>query len=324
MMRAAGHYPARWFGSLAIAVGLCAGMLSGCASLEGYPKDPENTSRTMTNLQVDFDGTAEQDYYKAAATDEARTPLRNTIIIARLRGYNIEFSRFERELLGYSNSLSIGSDLVALTLGGLTSTVGSAGTKAALGAASNGIIGANSAINKDLYFQKTIPALIAQMEANRAKKLLTIIQAMQLPDSKYSLAAALSDLDAYRDSGSIPDAVSSITQSAGSEEQVAEQAITFARTGLDLAQLPTTTSIRAKLKDLKDAQILAVASAMQPYLATRPAELQQLVTTIDPSGKRFVGDASKARQVTKAWVEEEDMNVANAAQWTDAIAAATK
>jgi hypothetical protein len=299
-------------------------LLTGCASLEGYATDPENTNATLTNINPYFDGTKEQDYYSSAADDAVRTPKRDAIVVARMRGYDIEFSKFERELLGGSNTISISSDLTGLVLAGLTSTVGSAGTKAALGAASAGVLGANSAINKDLYYQKTIPALIAQMEANRAKRKLTIIQGLGLPDSKYSLAAALSDLDDYRDAGSIPDAISSITQSASDAKQVADTNITFARTGLDLTQLPTTQSIQAKLKALTDAQILAVAKTMSPNLANRPAGIQQLVKTLDPNGNWLNGNAAAARQVTNAWVGEEDMSAANAVQWTDSISAATK
>ena len=108
-------------------------------------------------------------------------------------------------------------------MGGLTATTGNATTKAALGAASTGIIGANAAINKDLYYQKTIPALLTQMEANRLKAKLLIIQGMTQPDSKYPLMQAYVDLDAYKNSGSIPAAISSsVTQSAANDKEVAQ------------------------------------------------------------------------------------------------------
>lgn len=297
--------------------------LGGCASLEGYPKDPENTSATMTNLKPAFDGTDEAAYYKAASDDGTRTPLRDAIVTSRLRGYDIEFSGFERELLGYSNSLNVGSDLVGLALGGLTSTVGNAGTKAALGAATTGVLGANSAIDKDLYYQKTIPALIAQMEANRSKALLVIIQGLKLPNSQYPLEAALNDLDAYRDAGSIPDAVASITQSAANAQQAANKAITFARTGVDLTELPSAEAIEAKLRLLSPVQLLAVMKAMQPDLTSRPTTIQQMVASIDPNSEAENGNAAKAKQVLMAWVSEEAMTAGNAAQWTSAITAAT-
>ena len=113
------------------------------------------------------------------------TQKRDEIVLARLRGYDIELSDFERGLFCQGNPISLGGDLLALTLGGLTATTGSAATKAALGAATTGVIGAQAAMNKDLYYQRTIPALIAQMEANRAKAKLTIIQGLGQPDSGF-------------------------------------------------------------------------------------------------------------------------------------------
>jgi hypothetical protein len=40
-------------------------------------------------------------------------------------------------------------------------------TKAALAAGSAFMVGTQGAISKDLFYQRTIPALLAQMEANR-------------------------------------------------------------------------------------------------------------------------------------------------------------
>jgi hypothetical protein len=196
-------------------------LLFACAPIEGFPKDPENTDATLTALQPYFDGTREKDYL-ATSDDSARTQIRNEIIFRRLRGYDIEFANFQRQLYGQGNEITVGSDLIGLVLGGLTATTGNATTKAALGAASTGIIGANAAINKDLYYQKTIPALLTQMEANRLKAKLPIVQGMTQPDSKYPLMQAYIDLDAYKDAGSIPAAISSVTQSAANDKQVAQ------------------------------------------------------------------------------------------------------
>lgn len=212
--------------SIAILVCICLVSLIACAPIQGYPSDPENTDATLNNLAPYFNGTVEAQYV-AATGDAAKTPLRNAIVYARMRGYDIEFSDFEKSLYSQSNSIAVGSDLVGLILGGLTATTGNAGTKAALGAASVGVIGANTAINKELYYQKTIVALPSQMEANRAKAKLPIAKGLAIdsPDSKYNLFQAYSDLDAYKTAGSIPGAVSAITQSAENQKLDAQQAL---------------------------------------------------------------------------------------------------
>lgn len=195
-----------------------------CAPIQGYPLDPEDTGATLKSLAPCFNGAIEAQYV-AAIGDLARTPIRDTIVYCRMRGYDIEFSDFEKALYSESNSVAVGSDLIALILGGLTATTGNAATKAALGAASVGVLGANTAINKDLYYQKTIVALLAQMEANRAEVKVPIAIGLSLPDSKYNLFQAYSDLDAYKNAGSIPGAIGAITQNAETQKQNAQNEV---------------------------------------------------------------------------------------------------
>jgi hypothetical protein len=90
-------------------------------------------------------------------------------------------------------------------------------------------------------------------------------------------------------------------------------------------QFQGIASVRAQLTTLTaDAQYLALAKAMQPFLADRSLQVRQLVRTIDPNGLRLSGNARKARQVINAWIDEDDVIPANQQQWLDAIAAAGK
>jgi hypothetical protein len=154
---------------------------------------------------------------------------RNEIILARVHAYDIVFADFEKRLYGDGNGVTLGGDLVALVLTGLTATVGSAGTKAALGAAATGVIGAKSAIDKDLYYQKTVPALLAQMEADRLKALAPITTGMKQSDADYPLLEAYIDLDAYKNAGSIPAAINAVNKAAGVAKDIAQAAVAALR-----------------------------------------------------------------------------------------------
>jgi hypothetical protein len=298
-------------------------LLDGCAPLQGYPRDPENTDATLAALSPYFDG-IEETQYLALNDANLRAQKRNEIILARTRAYDIEFADFERRLYGDGNSVSLGGDLVGLVLGGLTATTGNAATKSALGAASVGVLGASTAINKDLYYQKTIPALLAQMEADRLKALAPIAVGMKLSDADYPLMQAYIDLDAYKTAGSIPSAINAVNQSAGNAKDQAQAAITFQRTSAQ-AQLVSLVTVQAKLKALTtDAQFLALAKEMQPNLASRSPQIQNLVKSIDPKGARLTGNAQQARQVINAWLGEDDLTPANQQQWLVAINAAAK
>jgi hypothetical protein len=252
--------------SAALLACICLPSLFACAPIQGYPLDPEDTDATLKNLAPYFNGTIEAQYV-AAIGDAAKTPLRDAIVYARMRGYDIEFSDFEKALYSESNGVAVGSDLIGLILGGLTATTGNAATKAALGAASVGVLGANTAINKDLYYQKTIVALLAQMEANRAKAKLSIALGLGLPDTKYNLFQAYSDLDAYKNAGSIPGAISVITQSAETQKQNAQNQLVLQGITLETpavsARYDILTSYILSLVAKKDATTLGkIADAL--------------------------------------------------------------
>ena len=198
-------------------------VLAGCAPLLGYPRDPEDTDVTLANLQPYFSVAKDAEY--AHADPASRAQLRNEIILARMRAYDINFADFEKRLYGDGNGVSLGSDLVGLVLAGFTATTGGAATKAALGAASAGVIGANTAINKDLYYQKTIPALLAQMEADRLLAKAPIIAGLKLADADYPLVQAYIDLDAYKNAGSIPAAINAINKDTGNAKDKAQDAL---------------------------------------------------------------------------------------------------
>ena len=83
--------------------------------------------------------------------------------------------------------------------------------------------------------------------------------------------------------------------------------------------------MQSKLKTLTtDAQFLALAKAMQPNLAGRSPQIQNLVKSLDPKGLRLSGNARKARQVINAWLGEDDSTPVNQQQWLNAITAVAK
>jgi hypothetical protein len=309
---------------------LCIAMVAGCASIQGYPDDPENSAFALRRLAAYFDGTREQDYLNARADPRTApatvTKLRNEIVYARMRAYDVAFAEFERELYGGANSVALGSDFAALVLAGLTATTGNAATKSALGAASIGILGAKTAISKDLFYERTIPALLAQMEANRLKIRVVIVKALKLDDAEYSLMQAYGDLDAYKSAGSIPGAINAINLDAGEAKAAAVEAIVFERASA-VAQLQGITTVRAEFDKLTtDAQVLALAKAMQPFLAFRSPDVQKLVKTLDPNDLRLSAKpnaAKKARQVINAWINTDDVSPVNQQQWRGAIATAS-
>jgi hypothetical protein len=167
---------------------------------------------------------------------------RDTVVYRRMEVIDIYYYDFESKLTGAYNGIDLGGDLIALILNGLGATTGNAATKAALAAASAGVIGAKGTVNTDLFYQKTLPALVAEMRAGRQTVLATIKAGLLMPVSKYSIDEALDDINSYYIAGTLPSAVAQVTAQAGDAQAKANDALAAIRTTKYVA--PTTTAKR--------------------------------------------------------------------------------
>jgi hypothetical protein len=218
--------------------------LGGCASVNGYQKSPEPSSVIKARHVQYYGMDADAAYYSASG--DARQVLRDQLVYGKMQVLEDDFIDFERSLNSAGNYVSLGSDLTVLVLNGIAATTGTAATKSALAAASAGVVGAQGAVNKDLYYQKTLSALICQMQANRDKARLTIIQNLKQTDSAYPLNAAELDLKKLEEAGSLVNAVNDIAQQASTSKQNSQaqiqklQSLTFPTT-------PSATKLQAWL-----------------------------------------------------------------------------
>ena len=161
-----------------------------------------------------------------------------------MRAYEIAFGDFEQRLWSDTNVISTGGDLLVLALAGLGATTGSAATASALAAASAGVVGAQATVSKDLYYQRTLPALLAQMEANRDTIKLSLINGLKEADEKYSLFQADLDLEALQRASGISAAVTNITQQASTNQMAAQAKL--AQPTYMIAPLPKALADRKK------------------------------------------------------------------------------
>ncbi len=205
------------------AIILAAGFASACSAIEGYPTDPQNNAVALAGLQQKyFTDQLEVEYEAAVGSPDRRQAIRNRIVFGRMQVHEIYFSQFQRSLNADANTLNVGAGIIGVALGGLGAVIADATTKSAISAASGGVIGAQGVVNKDLYYQKTVAALIAQMEANRENAKAAILDNLKQPDANYPLWRAYVDLEALANAGSLPAAISAITQKANTDKQDAQ------------------------------------------------------------------------------------------------------
>ena len=195
-----------------------------CSSVSGYPDNPTNVASDLTALNAYFDP-KEIIAYSAIPISPAREAKRNEIIYGRMAAYDIEFAKFQQDINAERGLTDTVGDLTTLTLTALGATLASSATKTAVSAAATAVNGGKASIDKNVFYDKTLPVLFSQMDANRTTIRLAIETGMVQGDVKYPLTKGLADLTAYRDAGSIPGAVSAISISSGQQKAQVQRAL---------------------------------------------------------------------------------------------------
>ena len=194
--------------------------LAACSAFHGGPDPVISVQAERKDLTTYLTGDILQKYY--AADNSARGGLtqqawRDAVISARLEIADQNFRDFKYQLYMQTTAVNLGVDLAALGLSG-AAAVATGGTAQALSAANTGVIGAGTAFNKETLFARTLPAIVAQMEANRSAVLLRIRSAQALADAnKYPLSSALTDISSYEGAGTLMSAIQSLTTAAQNE-----------------------------------------------------------------------------------------------------------
>jgi hypothetical protein len=300
-------------------------LVGGCAAFTGYPSNYQNTAAVISadepylNAGVRTIGDNPDDTARNGFT---RQQYRDAVVFRRLEVIDLNYYDFESKLTGQYNALDVGADLVVLILNGLGATTGAAATKAALAAASAGVVGAKNVVNTDLFYQKTLPALVAQMRASRLTVLATIVKGLQTPVSSYTLNEALLDVSNYYVAGTLPGAIAQVTTQAGAQAAKASADVAFTRDSVFLQSIGQRTSLETQVSNLTNAQALSVYKAMQQYVSTRSATVQTLLKTADPNNLAATNGAS-AKSLLKYWVALDTPDSTLASHWATAIKAAT-
>lgn len=295
---------------------LATGMLAGCAPIVGFPNDPATSSA----LSVYYGPQSEAEYDKTVG-DDARTAVRDRIVRYRLHGYDLEYSDFKRALASQGNVASVGGGLAILTLSGIAATTGHVATAGAMAASTAGIVGAQGLINKELYFQKTLPALVAQMDASRDKVIARILDGLATKDSVYPLVRANVDLARLKDAGSIEGAIGTISEKASEAKAEAAKAVTIVRDPTYVMTRTGRQTILQRITSLDGADVVKLANKVLPDLAVQTQAVRTTAQRYKPEdGAGFTeAQVARARLFLNFWVDGETMSPDRLDYWARAL-----
>jgi len=297
---------------------------AGCATVTGYPDAPKN---------IVYAGGMGEDLSKAEADALARyhgdtdvkrvgmTPAqyRNSFIYSEMGAIDDSFSSFVKKVRTQRSAFNIASSGTVLTLNGLAATTGGAGTKAALAAASAGILGQKGAVDQELFNAQTLVVLIVRMKAARLAALVPITAGMKQSVAAYPLEAAIVQLHAYRDAGNLLSTLDEISNDAGEKATAAREEVSSVTRDANFRDSRgEAASIETRISKLSDAETLQLVFIMQTHLAARPQAMQEDLKQVNPSASRF-HDPTAARSFLYYWLENYGESADEFKQWTDAL-----
>jgi hypothetical protein len=172
--------------------------------------------------------------YTGATGRAAKTEILKNYVSTRMLDIDTQYLLFEQQL--YEQNVK-GSVYTAWTLLGLAFAgvaVSSSQDKEWLAALSAGILGGKAAFDKNALFDKTITALIIQMNATRKTVKLRILESLRDQENnkiRYTMIEAVGDVKEYYQAGSIPAAIGALTEGATNANAVATEELKAFKSG---------------------------------------------------------------------------------------------
>ena len=206
----------------------------GCSTMRGTPVRYQSTEAIVQKIDLTADDLAN---LQAASTERDRNVYQNKAIAV----IDQQFHQFVRDLVADradSATGAAGATLGASTAGAFVNSV-KAKTNYALFAA--GVVGAFGIVDRNYFYEKTVPALISAMGASRATVLLRMRTHQRDLISSYDGTAALEDLEEYYAAGTLLSAISDIASKAEADKKTA-------LTEVRALDIPTDTEIERRRK----------------------------------------------------------------------------
>jgi hypothetical protein len=196
--------------------------LAGCATMTSAPKRSGDVVTELQSLEQYFAANVISTYDSLKTKPEEQKTYRNNVIFGRIRAIDLHYNQFIQDISREGKGMGIGTDSAVLlfSAAGTLSKVSS--TKSIFAQSSGVVTGVKSSIDKNAYYDKTLYALISQMQASRQEALVTLYKGLETSVDQYPLLKALIDVESYYQAGTIAGAARAITKSSGEQKAIAD------------------------------------------------------------------------------------------------------
>lgn len=226
-------------------MGLAAVSLCGCATIRGSQATvPELYASTLVPV-----GTALKSYYQVPDTARGgmtRFAYRNYVVASYTSAIDKRYRTFTDQLRSGGRGSALGFGLLQLGLTGATALAKEADVSE-LATITAIATGAGAVVDENVFFDRTMPAIIAAMDAERAGIKTDIARKKALSADRYSLDEAIDDLDRLQRAGRLDRALARITRAAEADRVAREEelnAITSACDDISVLAAPLNERFR--------------------------------------------------------------------------------
>jgi hypothetical protein len=193
---------AKGFG--AVLLGSVLVLSAGCTyAVRGGPPtslDARTPKERTVQPENEKDGLAQAGQQLLAATDDNG---RNETLRAYVMLIDQRYAEFVGNLRKDKTWTDLTTGLAGLALGVAGTLTDAVAAKTNYAAAGTLLAGGAAVMDKSLYYEQTILALVAAMDANRAEARLVLVTGMERPFADYSSAEAYNDLINYERAGTL-------------------------------------------------------------------------------------------------------------------------
>jgi hypothetical protein len=221
-----GHYRLITIIGLALLVVL---QTAGCASFRsaGAPPPSYDVDEDLKQLAEHFKpATSVENFYNNPTKNK-----RDEVISARLVMINLEYLKWLRTITADKQLLDTATDVLVMSVNLAATATTGATAKTILSAVAAGVTGTKTSIDKNYYYEKTLPAIVAAMNAQRKQVLVRILEGMKQDKLEdYTFEVALADVYEYYQAGSFMGAIMAIQADSGAKESKADEEIKSIRT----------------------------------------------------------------------------------------------
>lgn len=203
--------------------------MTGCTTMwsGGAPKQSFNANKDIKALAKHFEQATQIDqFYDIDSEDkETQRKQRDEFITGRMVLVDLRYIQFIQGLTRERQLLDSASDFLIMSLNLAGAGAAGATTKTVLASIAAGLGGTKVIIDRDFFYQKTVPALIAAMNAQRAAARVPLMKGLQQDIDTYRFHTAVTDVRSYYEAGTFVAALIAIQADAAVKESDKKQDI---------------------------------------------------------------------------------------------------